>query len=1291
MLTRKKGDMRMSRFFIMLILLGLGTFVLATTPVWVGSDVDYMVDEDSVYYHNLSANISGFNNDIEFAFDTDNDINWTNASGTYSVSPSAVSAWINIYDSSTGNLTINASYDNQSGFFIIPIQATNTTDEEFSGTNFEFQVNATNDAPNFTDLVSNYTFSQEEHGSYTVNAADEEEHYPLSFNLTFLNNCTHASWSGRNPGENCSVFNLTSGSDTSTVFDFTPTRDEVGIYWANLTVSDFNGTCPHAYCDASTYEVNKTSAVYLVKFEVLSSFSLNVTNCTGISVTEGEAINCTIEVTTVGEDDELNFSSYAFFSDNPSKPYDNTNRDWLYGDNSGNATNFSYSIPISVVPSKEEVGNWTINFTVWDVLRSDSKVREIEIFVNYTESNVSLESISDRMFYEDSNFDVTAYDDDLLIWDTALKDETLTFTSNTTWAVPSTPSDTPDGNNYSTSSVFVNHTQAVDSVGLGNYSVLINVSDDVGNWDSQVVIVGIWNDTAPEWNSSLSDPVVLQLTEEQLFSYNVSVNVSDPGESVSFYYENLTEEFCSLNSTNFNSNGMINFTPTDCDVGFHNVSIIASNGKLNSSWSFVFNVSNVYDAPSIFSFTGDNGTQEDLDEGFNFVVQERMVVNFSLDVEDEDFLIPDGQRANYYNESLDIEVVFRNSTGSIVEDLFNFSFVEFHSVGSSYLINYNATFEPNVSHVGNYTVFVNISDGVGNSTNRTWFLNVTEIQDPPVLGNVSNHSLTIHDVLNFSLNATDDEDDFNNLSLTYSVLNLSVGAPNLTVTNNVVSFNMSSNSSYAGEWNYNVTVNDSDSMVDWQIFYVSVYGYANLSSPNEDAVFNLTENVTGTLNFTISHAVGDNLTYEFWIDNVSCPLFQNNTNCSYGNFSFRELMSGAGDGSVLEWNFTPDFSDETYGLLKNLTVSVYPNSSELDSNQSESVAANFSFKLNISHANAPMRAVNPLGKLTGNYGSAINVDLEGYFVDEDVSDPYYSQNVTFSKSSGHANIFVLHSSGWNIQVIENLGAAFSGFIDITGDDNVTSDVIEDVEVEFTAPTVRQTSGGGSSTKVKFFSIRIVMPEDVIISEENYIEVPFALENSGGIDLRGIDLSSQVLYNNQFTEGIRIDLGDTYVDELKIGERKEYSMKIYADTNRSGKYKATIFANITSPKFSDWGEFFIDLRRINETEAEKLLIFTEKIIAENPECLELTEIFRRAKEAFEVGNYEESMSLAQETIAACEDMISATEQIKYKIEGFIERNFYYISFVTLMIFVAGFGFYIYKRVRFNKSVEDNYNR
>jgi len=722
------------RSFVLMFVVLIGMVVLVgAEPVWNSSAYNavYYFNEDSDYYHNFTVNLSDVSNLSHFLI---LDINWNQGS----LGPDHSNFyWLNWNDSgfsnsTSGVLKLNSTNNNETGNFTLNVFAQG--DQTGTSAKFNFIINATNDAPNFTSsgIVSNYTFnSNESLQDFILTASDEENHFPLIFNITFeSNNCTHGAGTGYSDNSDCdlSVFglNVTYPTNETANIGFAPNSSYVGTYWANISVMDAaeNYNCPHDYCDA-TYNTTNLTTYYsqLVKFTVSSSLSIDVSNCTGQILTEDTQFNCTINVTTIGETDELNISSLAFFK-NDSDSSSPNNPNWFYSDNASNATNFALEIPISVTPTKNEVGNWTINFTIDDGV--SPKTEQITLYVNFTEFNVTLDVISDlngsNAIYENYTFQVNATDDDLLIRDDSVKVESLTFASNTTWVniIPISGSFV----NYRTLNVTIDHATALLS-GEGNYTVLINVTDSVGNTDNKTFVVEILNDTAPNWTTSLTYPVSLNLTEDTSFGYNVSMNVSDVdvGDSITFYYENISAEFCSLNSSTFNStSGIINFTPVDCDVGYHNVTIIASDGKLNSSKQFNFTIENIADVPSVYSLTGDNATgQSVLVENFTFVIQEDNIVNFTLIVDDFDFLIPSGQRASFYNESLTISVNTTNSSNSNV-DLFNFSFAEFGNP-STQSASYNATFTPAGAQVDNYTIVINITDNSNSSTNITFYLN----------------------------------------------------------------------------------------------------------------------------------------------------------------------------------------------------------------------------------------------------------------------------------------------------------------------------------------------------------------------------------------------------------------------------------------------------------------------------------------------------------------------------------------------------------------------------------------
>ena len=372
------------------------------------------------------------------------------------------------------------------------------------------------------------------------------------------------------------------------------------------------------------------------------------------------------------------------------------------------------------------------------------------------------------------------------------------------------------------------------------------------------------------------------------------------------------------------------------------------------------------------------------------------------------------------------------------------------------------------------------------------------------------------------------------------------------------------------------------------------------------------------------------------------------------------------------------------------------------------VATNFSFKLNVNHTNAPVRLIGTSGFPNpwpdGTVGTAVTISLDDYFVDEDFSDSYYLQSVNVSMASdlgGSSLVYAEEStsnylpwngtlSDWSLQINSALATSEELTVNLSESESSAKDSFK---INFTVPiptvTIVPSSGGSSSTKLKHYSLKLIAPQDIIISDVGFIDIPFAVQNNGQIDLRGISLSSYVMFNDAFSNDVKISLGDNSIENLRFGQSENFTMRISANTQRAGKYKATILANVTSPKFSDFADFFIEIKKANESEAEQILLFTDKFVAENPECLELTELLNLAEEAYSLGEYSNSIKLAKDVTEACEDLIEANEQIRYKVEGFVEDNFYYISFATLVIFFIGFIFYVYKRVRFNKSGMDEY--
>src|SRR3989339_730081 len=702
-------------FIAIIFLIGTG-FVLATAPNWQGTETNYTINEDTTYNHNLTLNITGYNNDVNFSIDSfaQNPIYWTNSSGRNPVNENSLLLWILM--KSGGNLTFNATYDNQTGFFEIPIQATNTT-----GT-----------------------------PSATVD-------YLEFFNITFINNCTLAGWSTRT---NCSLLTLVNSSNTSALMNFTPERNDVGTYWANITVMDNgeNYLCPHQFCDNATYQQNKTT-YKIVQLNIFSSLVVNVTDCQNKVFQENATNTCQINISTKGETDSLNLSSRASLRNYAGSV---SNNSWFYANSTQLAVDFTKTITVNVTPSKKEVGNWTINFTVVDTTSGENQTTPIYIYVNRTYNDIpeftSINNLNTSINLA-TTINLQVFDDDLLIPDKNSSYGGFNETTNFTVYIfnQSNLGQTLTINNFNVNILNMpvagtNKTTArivftPNSSESGNYTINITVNDSENALVYNTFNMTILNNTAPNWTGLLQTTFVSN--EGDSLNLNLSLNVTDlDGDVLTFSYTNDTAfPSFSLNSTT----GILSFTSIDADVGQHIVSITISDGYLTSVQNFNFTIYNINDNPTASSFT--SNTPDSTYNSTHVMTAEDNETIIYANIIDNDFRIPAGQKS-FYNESLTVTTTILNSTGQQA-NLFNFTLT---IPPADNLLIYQASFTPNKTDIGNYQVVMNITDLSNSSTTLNFNLTITEIQHSPTLDSLTNQTLKVNSTLSYEINATDLED-----------------------------------------------------------------------------------------------------------------------------------------------------------------------------------------------------------------------------------------------------------------------------------------------------------------------------------------------------------------------------------------------------------------------------------------------------------------------------------------------------------------------------------------------------
>ncbi len=1274
---------RKNKFLLFICIFLFLFFVNGVLSVdWNDSTQDFYGLEDNFYSYNVSKNVTDVTGNLKLNIDTESNVSWDNGSINFFNGINSL-YWIN-YNQSNFILNMNSAHDNQTGKFKIPFQAGDDDPQEVVNPLY-FLINATNDFPYFLNINSTYDFNESNQRIYSLTAFDEEEHYPLDFNISWENNCTHASWSGRNSNENCSLFDfnftLSSLSDSSAIMNFTPGHNEVGTYWANISVMDFgeNYPCPHQYCDNSTYMQNKTT-IYPVRFNIFSSLFVNVSNCDNTNWTEGENLVCNISIRTRGEEDVLDISSIASLPNSDDSNIQNIS--WFYGNNQTNSSSFTKEISINISSLEDsQVGNWSINFSISDLTSGESRSEIINLFINNTEDNVLISSISDlRNVYENHTFYINASDNDLLVPDKSVKNESLSFSSNDTgWIDVSKES---VHGNFSIASIFINHNEAVNqNLNETNQSVKINVSDRNGlSSDEDVFYVEILTDHAPVWNLSNTDFLI---NEDENFYLNLSKNVSDEDsiDTISFYYSN--ESYFPSFSLDSNS-GEVNFTPEDEDVGFQNITFIASDGKINSSVVFNFTINNTPDAPLIDSFQGDNASIDNISNPSQVNVTEDNFTTLYLNLEDDDYLI---RQKDFYDEDLNVvsQIIGPNSS------LFDFSLASSPGVGQN-LVVYSDSFTPSKSDVGNYTISINITDNFDLMKNLSFNLTVIGVEHGPVLEDLDDQYSAINRSFYYDIDATDLEeinDSVGNLSFSYEMLSGS-DIFNNSFNQSTGEFNITFNSSNGGKYHLNISVQDPSNNINSSDFWIYVYDVPQINFPELYYNFTGQENLSQLIIFNANHSVGDTLIYEVRMDSIKVVSYvvgnSTNYNFSYGNFVLRNSSESFGDGTNFTWNFTPNFTDETYGLYKNISLTVYPSTSYLSS--ANSLNSTMTWKINITHKNHPLSFHNNIPNQSESYRNDISIDLKNHFLDYDFDDDYYNQSFDFDVNHPSPTTITSNvSSDWiltlsspvttteilNVTVFEN---------SISNPNNTLRNVTSNsFEVRFTEPPTKKTPTS-TRTKTKEVPVyfKLVVPDPVSAYQNEIIRVPISLINSGDDDLEEINLESYFSKNSSLFEG-DIYFEKSFFDSINSGDTKNTSLIIHTNTNETGLYEITINATVEDPEYYDFGKLFLTIKETNKTEIRERLLFTEEFLIGNPVCAEYVDLLEEAKIAYDNGDIPLAKSKISNALSSCNQALTKKRAPLKESFSLDSKLFTFVLVFTSMIFVFTLGYYFYKKKKF----------
>lgn len=1197
---------------------------------------DYLYcTENHLCVYNFSANVTDMDlNDVLTFSYMDTNLTLTNFT-LNAVTGILEINYTNDYDLCGGNC------NGQSRVKLITLVATDTGDPDgnptFDSGILRINITPENDPPFFLNLGGERIINKSGI-ELILQAWDEEEDVPYAFNVSFLS-CVHASVNPPTGPDNCTIFNLTYYNETATNISLMPQGNQKGEYEINFRVTDVRNA---TYSTVVNWTISWNDPPL---FTYICDDERNTT--------EDFPFTCYINASDTDELNNLTFiANYSWFT------FDGTfsNITTISTAGTGNA-----SALVSFTPTDSQVGNWSINITLIDTGAPNASFEvnstSFYFFIDNVDDPVAISHIPNITAYTSQIYVVlvNGTDDDLLVTDKNVKDENLTFFSDNPYVILSNQI-------YLSGTNISQATFNFDPKDLGEGLHTINITVcDAGNHScaSETFKIDVLNNTAPQWNSIMETS--FNLTEgEPSFYLNLSEYVTDK-DPITFSLE-LLDSF-GFGMTIDPATGIINFTPADADVGFHMVRIIASDGKTPSAKDFSFTVENKND-PLIFMqlLMPRNGT---FASGLINTTEDFLTM-LQLQISDDDLLI---EQTSFYPENftLLLNISGRNST------LFQFDLG--HKVINN-IYQFDSLFTPQKQDVGDYNITINITDAFGSSIFLMFNLTVTETLHPPnITTPIENVVLSIlNESFYFDVNATDLEDgpDGEITNLTFMLQNLTARGNFLTINASTGVINFTSNSSLAGKWEFRVIVNDTHGSEDSEYFNMTIYDYPVILLPNSSYQFEMIENVSALLNFTVNHTVQDDLNYTLIIDGVT-----------------KNSTIGTGNGSEFIWEFTPNFTMETTTCSGVVNLVLMVSNSRLSNSTS--------WLVSINHTNHPLSFIAGIPDQSG--GSPVTLDLSDYFYDVDAADPCVNQIILFNytkiNNSETGGVITVSLTDWSegIPPTATFSAESDGIANfsITAYEYNVSDsshiLANSTSNEFLVSlTVQQAQpaprAGGGGSRAQVVSLKILVPEPVSAKQRDKLIIPLGLENEGQVDLNRIYLAATIAKDGAIRDDLMASFDQSYFESLKIGERKNVTMIVDIETTSVGLFEVTINATVEEPIYRDWAKFYIQIEE-DRSVLEKI-IFTEEFIIGNPQCAELIDLINDAKKLFSDGDIEAASTKTEDALRACNNAITQPPRPRIP-ERLGDRFIGYTAIASLIALAIGFAYYTYKKISLNRRL------
>jgi len=221
-------------------------------------------------------------------------------------------------------------------------------------------------------------------------------------------------------------------------------------------------------------------------------------------------------------------------------------------------------------------------------------------------------------------------------------------------------------------------------------------------------------------------------------------------------------------------------------------------------------------------------------------------------------------------------------------------------------------------------------------------------------------------------------------------------------------------------------------------------------------------------------------------------------------------------------------------------------------------------------------------------------------------------------------------------------------------------------------------GGGGAVATKEISINIIIPSTISLTKTGKTEFSITLENDGDVDFKDVSISGYLLGNSEpMNASVTFDTG--FIKLFEQGKTETLLVTTFIEDPEILFYEVVINVTSKTPVYNNYNKVFIHFLAKDQTSVVKIIAFTESIINENVECVELMDMLEDAKVELAAGNLEEANNKAQAAMEACKRTIEGIEKPQAVSQKENKLPFY-LAIAAGSAVALGLLFNLYRQIR-----------